>query len=365
MYRKGASPTAIFVTVVTGSEGRLAGIHAQARALWLPAVDSDAGSIEHIGLTIFFPALSDNDKLWLWYGTLLLLVVIFIPLFTVYCWHKTGKASDGYERWLKYLAVPLVFECAWRSVFPSLYLQRYAFWDTMLNSIIVDRTFACIGELTWACQYTLVLRHIDTELTGGMRWTQTLAWLSVALAAFGECASYYNTATENELYAPKRSFMQWRCRLVVPLGRAQLKWCAIEIWLWAFSWVCLFPSAVYLFFKCPGKVFGSSAKLYLFILSLAVVGAASYDFLVDGPMYMSRYHADQKAHKKYMKFLEGLEDAAERRVVTRSYADWDEDMTWMLLYFTLAPLTASLMMFAPRVPTSKCIEAKLLQVPLV
>jgi len=48
---------------------------------------------------------------------------------------------------MKLLGVPFVWNCGWRSLLPSLYLQRFVFWDTWLNSILVDRTWACIGEL--------------------------------------------------------------------------------------------------------------------------------------------------------------------------------------------------------------------------
>ena len=39
-----------------------------------------------------------------------------------------------------------------RSVFPSLYLQRFVFWDTPLNAILVDRTWAFVGELAYIYQ---------------------------------------------------------------------------------------------------------------------------------------------------------------------------------------------------------------------
>ena len=60
---------------------------------------------------------------------------------------------------MKYLAVPWVWECAWRSVFPALYLQRYAWYDSPLNSILVDRCVACVGELCWTLQIAIALRR--------------------------------------------------------------------------------------------------------------------------------------------------------------------------------------------------------------
>ena len=59
--------------------------------------------------------------------------------------------------------------------------QRFTFWDTPLNSIIVDRTFACAGEITWTAQIAIALMHVDTELTGGRRWVQVSAWGGIVL----------------------------------------------------------------------------------------------------------------------------------------------------------------------------------------
>ena len=74
-----------------------------------------------------------------------------------------------------------------------------------------------------------------------------------------------------------------------------------------------------------------------------------YNFLIDAPMYLCRYAADQKAGKCYFGFVEGLKDAATRRVYTHEYEDWSEDMTWMVLYFFLGAAGGGiLLMYAPK-----------------
>ena len=59
---------------------------------------------------------------------------------------------DRYERRMRRLAIPWVFECSWRAVFAALYLQRYAWYDTRLNAILVNRCLACVGELCYTGQ---------------------------------------------------------------------------------------------------------------------------------------------------------------------------------------------------------------------
>jgi len=56
--------------------------------------------------------------------------------------------------------------------------------------------------------------------------------------------------------------------------------------------------------------------------------------LVDVPMYRRRWRADQALGKHYLSLAEGWRDASTRRVVTRAWSDWRDEMPWMSLYFT-------------------------------
>jgi hypothetical protein len=56
--------------------------------------------------------------------------------------------------------------------------------------------------------------------------------------------------------------------------------------------------------------------------------------LVDVPMYLHRWIADEQLGRHYFSFFEGLRDAATRRVVTREWEPWREEIPWMSLYFS-------------------------------
>ena len=261
-------------------------------------------------------------NVWTWYGVLVAAAVIN-PALCAIEWCRLPRGGSSYSKWARLLAIPMVWECAYRGVFPSLYLQRFTFWNTAFNSIIVDRTFACIGELCWISQIALCLRQVDREISGGSCWTQFVAALAVIVCAVAEGTSYYNTATTNEL------------------------WCAIEVGLWGVAWALMFPSCLSLFCRCPGSLFGSTAKAFLAVLSVTCIVYPAYNFAVDCPMYMSRYRADQAAGKQYLKFWPGLADAATRRVPTHNFDDWKDDMFWMVMYFSVASFSSIAMMVAP------------------
>lgn len=222
------------------------------------------------------------------------------------------------------LAVPWVINCAYRSVFPSLYLQRFVFWDTPLNGILVDRGFACVGELCWVFQTSLALRHVDKDITGGRLWIQASGWLAFVVYIVAEVCSYYNVATTNEL------------------------WCAIEVGLDGLSYLIMLPASIYLLLQCPDALTASSAKKYLAIMVPLTLLYPAYNFYIDAPMYMRRYAADQAAGKQYFGFIQGLEDAASRRIFTHNFNDWKEDMSWMVLYFSVGALWGIMQMYAPR-----------------
>lgn len=257
--------------------------------------------------------LDGSTVLWAWYAFLVVFCFCGNLIHLAYVWHKTRFANDAYSQAMRVLAVPYVVNCAYRSLFPSLYLQRYVFWDTPMNGILVDRGFACVGELCFSLQTALALCYLDKQITGGRLWIQATGWLSFLIYVVAEGVSYYNVATTNEL------------------------WCAIEVDLDALSYLVMLPALVYLLILCPGSVTQSSAKVFLVIMIPVTVLFPMYNFVIDAPLYLRRYAADQKAGKHYFGFLEGLVDAATRRIYTHNYNDWSEDMKWMVLYFPQSP----------------------------
>ena len=185
----------------------------------------------------------------------------------------------------------------------------------------------------------LALMHVDRNILsvkgqkgscGGSStwWVQASAWLAFLVYIVAECVSYYNVATTNE----------W--------------WAGFEVFLDGASFLCMAPASIYLLCRCPGKICGSSGKIYLLVMSILCLAYPAYNFCVDVPMYLKRYHADQANNTQYMKFWPGIADASTRRVVTHRLADWSGDMAWMTMYFLAGAWGGIAMMCAPRVKAS-------------
>eukprot|EP00750_Incisomonas_marina_P017379 INCI20294.1.p1 GENE.INCI20294.1~~INCI20294.1.p1 ORF type:complete len:307 (-),score=39.21 INCI20294.1:131-1051(-) len=270
---------------------------------------------------------SDNDSysvLWAWYALIVAVSVVNLVLLAAALVLIKTKQDDRYAAVMKLLAIPWVWDGAWRSVFPSLYLQRFVFWDTPLNAILVDRTWACLGELAWTYQIGYAIRQVDRDVTGGKLWVQVSGWLLFVVYVGAECISYYNTATTNEL------------------------WAAMEVIVDGLSFLLAAPACVYLTLAMPGAILGSSGKFFTAIMSIVCVVYPLYNIVIDAPMYFQRYAEDEAANKTYLPFVEGLVDAAVRRVPTHNVTDWSGDMGWMTAYFSLGSWTGILLMFGPR-----------------
>ncbi len=59
-------------------------------------------------------------------------------------------------------------------------------------------------------------------------------------------------------------------------------------------------------------------------------------FFVDVPMYWSRWIADEAGGRGYLSIAQGALDALDRRVVSHRWADWQSEIAWMSLYFSVA-----------------------------
>lgn len=203
------------------------------------------------------------------------------------------------------LSAMYVFGCAFRSAVPVFDVPRLTLFDVWFSSIIVGRSVATIAELCFVAQWALMLR--DTAATAGSAFAGGVARSILPLIAIAEVCSWYSVLTTSNL------------------GHV------IEESLWGVSAVLVVLSLSAL---CPR----TPMRWRPFIIAAAVAGSlyAAYMFLIDVPMYWSRWLADEAVGKQYLGLIEGLFDSAERRVVSHSWDDWRSETVWMTLYFSVA-----------------------------
>jgi hypothetical protein len=85
------------------------------------------------------------------------------------------------------------------------------------------------------------------------------------------------------------------------------------------------------------------------LLACCVAGSiyVAYMFLVDVPMYWTRWIADEVSGRHYLSIMQGAHDATVRRLVSHRWQDWKNEVVWMSLYFSVAVWISMALVHAP------------------
>ncbi len=203
------------------------------------------------------------------------------------------------------LSAVYVFGCAFRSIFPVYDIPRICLFDTWLSDVIVGRSVATIAELSFVAQWALMLHSTAQE--AGSPPASRVSLLLLPMIATAEVCSWYAVLTTSNL------------------GHV------LENSLWAISVVLVTASVIRMVPRCP-----LPRRRILIAWCAAGVAYVAFMFLVDVPTYWSRYVIDEAHGRHYMTIVQGLADAAHRRVVSYRWEDWQSEVTWMSLYFSVA-----------------------------
>ena len=218
-------------------------------------------------------------------------------------------SADAFDRDFRRLQLLLSFGyvagCAWRSVLPVYDVPRLVLVDSWFSSVIVGRSVATVAELCFAAQWALLLRAVAQS--GDSPAVRFVSRLIVPLIVAAEVCSWHAVLT------------------TANLGHV------IEESLWGLSAALLVVSMVVMGPRCP-----SSWRPAIIAGCAAATAYVGYMFLVDVPMYWSRWLADEAIGRQYLSLTQGVLDVTHRRVVSHRWEDWKGEMVWMTLYFSVA-----------------------------
>ena len=214
------------------------------------------------------------------------------------------------------LSAGYVFGCAFRSVMPVYDVGRVCLFDSWLCSVIIGRSVATFAELCFAAQWALLLRDISRATGSGVG--RVTAKVMVPLIAVAEMCSRYSVLTTSNL------------------GHV------VEESIWALSAGLLVMSLLWIWPRC-------SASLRPLLAAWCAAGIAyvAFMFLIDVPMYWSRWLADEASGRHYLSITQGLLDVSGRWVVSHSWDVWKNEIAWMSLYFSVAVWLSIALVHAP------------------
>jgi hypothetical protein len=237
-----------------------------------------------------------------------------VSVFNIAMWRQSAAAlgrrdaldRDDYrhQRTQLILSAVFVFGCAIRSMLPRADVQRFGLFDSWISSVLVGRSVATAAELCFAAQWALLLYRVARD--ADCRYGIAVAWLIVPLISVAEVFSWGGVLT------------------TAYLGNA------IEESIWTLS-------AALLLTGLAAARRNSAPELRPLLTRLCAYCTVYVAFmcLVDVPMYVARWRADEMSGKEYLSLSEGLWDAGSRVVTTHAWEQWRPEMPWMSLYFSL------------------------------
>jgi len=230
---------------------------------------------------------------------------------------QVGPLEEYSTRRLQLLLCAVyVFGCAFRSAFPVFDIQRLCIVDSWLSSVTVGRAVATVAELCFVAQWALMLRGISRAAGSVVGNISSMAL--VPLIAIAEVCSWYSVLTTSNI------------------GHVA------EESIWGLAVALLVASLAAILPRC------TAARRPL-LLACCVAGSiyVAYMFLVDVPMYWSRWIADEVSGRHFISIAQGAHDASERWVVSRRWQDWKSEVVWMSLYFSVAVWISIALVHAP------------------
>lgn len=304
-----------------------------------------------------------------WYSAMCLISLLNVLAYVASLLHQKPFADAALRRYqlrLQVLAAPMVFVAAWRCIFPTGYLERYAWYDCWPCSILLGRCLATVAEVAWVAQLALAVAFVDQSLPSrrpaapqgegvrpalaaladadraaeangsssgrGCRLVPVLAWGMVISICCAEVASDFATITKNGLGY------------------------ALEETLWGVSFSLLCPTSAWLLLRVLKECPRASARVgccnaVFFTLTTAVVsfGYLVWQWSFHVPQEWNQWRAQLEAGDVFYGFWDGLKDAALERNVTRAYDIWGPSLVWLTGYFSAGVWSSIALTFAPHV----------------
>ena len=93
--------------------------------------------------------IDGSTILWTWYSFLVVFCCCGNVIHLTYVWRKTRSADGAYAQSMRILAIPWIINCAYRSLFPSLYLHCTGIVHSVarlqsLYNVVISRSRALV-----------------------------------------------------------------------------------------------------------------------------------------------------------------------------------------------------------------------------
>lgn len=254
-----------------------------------------------------------------WYFMSAIALFNMLLLLFAYRKHRLRKASEQLKRIRQYhvfLAAVYTLGCGFRSVLPRADLRRVVLVDSWISAIFIGRTVATIAELSFVLQWSFLLYELG--LFSQNKTVLKLSKWPFPIIFIAELFSWYACTTSNYMGT------------------------IIEESLWAIA------AAITVYGLWISSVHYIKEQLkFLYMAIVAGLMYVLYMLMVDVPAYVNKWMADEKTGKVYKSVQDGLIETTQQWTVGLTYQDWQYEMIWMTLYFSVAVWMSIYLIVAP------------------
>ncbi|MCH2021360.1 MAG: hypothetical protein MK207_02670 [Saprospiraceae bacterium] len=245
-----------------------------------------------------------------WNGLCMVAFFNVCLLFFAYLIYRKKKSDMTAEMktirsWQVILATIYTLGCGFRSILPRGDLRRIVLVDSWISSVVIGRTVATIAELSFVAQWSFILYEAGKNT--GNKTIQVLAKIPFPMIVIAEMFSWYACTTTNYIGS------------------------AIEESLWAIA------AAITVYgFYLARSYYEKEQRRFLNQGILAGILYCIYMVFVDVPAYISKWLASEATGRSYKTVSDGFSEVCTQWTQTRTYVDWQYEMIWMSLYFSIA-----------------------------
>lgn len=235
-------------------------------------------------------------KVQRWWAALCALAALNIA-----AWVATARWGSGHPDSVQIVLSGIyVFGCAFRSVFPVYDIPRLCVVSPRVSSVLIGRSIATLAEIAFAAQWAVHLHGSSLEMVRAVSVT------IVPLICIAEICSWHAVLTTRNL------------------GHV------FENALWGIG-AALVTAGLVAIAVHRG---GDRNPIY-FVLAACGLPYVAYMFVVDVPMYWSRWKSDQTRGRRHLSIAAGFGELARPSRKSRLWQDWKSEVTWMTLYFSV------------------------------
>jgi hypothetical protein len=231
---------------------------------------------------------------------------------------RLPMSSDTYalRRLQLMLSAVYVFGCAFRAAVPVYDIPRICMIDSWVSNVMLGRSVATVAELCFVAQWVLMLRQAARATRS--RFAAAASLTVLPLIVLAEICSWYSVLTTSNLgHIAEESIWGLSAGLMVA------------------SMVVIVPQ------------FTLTLRRLFNVACIVGIAYVTYMFLVDVPLYWSRWMLDERGVHHYLSIAQGLVDVRSRWIVSYSWADWKNEVIWKSLYFSVAVWLSILLVHAP------------------